>query len=313
MKAAFYSLQGGEEVIEIGEFPEPGLGAGQVLIRVKAASVNPVDWKIREGMLSPVVPSRLPRITGSDFAGVVEAVGSKVRGYSRGDRVLGSTNPATARYGSFAELTVASQERVGHLPDELDFETGAALPIAGVTALQAIRDSLLLKPERTVLVNGASGGVGHFAVQIAGLMGAKVTGTCSRENMDFVRELGADQVIDYRTKEYRQSCFDSILDAAAKLSFAEICSMLNLGGRHVTTVPDSMIVGLSLFGPVLPKRFSFLLGRPNPKDLETLAAWCVREKLRVHISRSFSLEETDRAQEASRSGHTRGKLLVRLD
>ncbi|MFP4515968.1 MAG: NAD(P)-dependent alcohol dehydrogenase [Desulfovibrionales bacterium] len=312
MRAVFYRSCGNEDVLETGRFPEPPLNSGTIEVRVRAAGINPLDWKIRSGNLKPLLPRRLPRIPGSDLAGVVESLGPKVEGFKQGDRVFGSIDPSRTRYGSCAERASLGRNRLARLPDQLDFATGASLPIAGCTALQAIRDRLRVRPGQSLLVNGASGGVGHFAVQIARLIGAEVYGTCSPDNRDFVRDLGVDTVLDYTRGEHLGRTYDAVFDAAARLSWRQIRSILPTG-RYVTTVPGpGHFLGM-LLSPLQPRRIAFMLVRVNSRDLDTLAAWCTSGALQARVSRTFPLERTAEAHKVNREGHVPGKLVIEMD
>ena len=238
MKAIVIDGYGGADRLRLDERPDPAPGAGEVLIDVRAASVNPVDWKIRKGELRLFLRPRFPYIPGSDVAGEVAAVGPGVTRFKPGDAVVAFVD--LKRGGGYAERAVAKESAAALKAGSLSFADAACLPIAGCTALQALRDHGGLRAGGSALINGGAGGVGHFVVQIAKALGATVAATCGPSNVDFVRSLGADPVIDYSREEFprRPERYDVILDAVARSSFAACRGVLNPGGVYVTTVPD---------------------------------------------------------------------------
>jgi NADPH:quinone reductase-like Zn-dependent oxidoreductase len=216
MRVVSFSRYGDESVLAVREVAAPTVGADEVLVRVSDASLNPVDFKLRQGMLRWLRMPRLPAITGKDFAGTIEAIGSNVKGYSVGDRVFGSVDPMKGR-GACAEFVALSTELIAKTPESVTDEVAACLPVASGTALQALRDCCLLSAGQSVLITGASGAVGASGVQIAKHLGAKVTGVCSSSNVEYVRSIGADRVVDYKSSDWTtmEEQFDVVFDAAA--------------------------------------------------------------------------------------------------
>ena len=317
MKAAAIDGYGGRERLEIREVPRPKPGVGQILIRVRAAGVNPVDWKLRRGGYRLVMPARFPLVLGFDAAGVVEAVGPEVDRFEPGDRVYAFLD--SRHGGAYAEYALAGQAVAAEMPESLSFEEAAAIPLAAVTALQALRDKAEIAAGDEVLINGASGGVGHFAVQIASLFGARVTAVAGERHRDFLFELGAQRFLDYRRGDFLEEDRDYriIFDVVGNRSFAECDPVLADGGVYVTTQfnPGILLSTLktsasALFGET--RRARYVVVHPDGEDLDDISRWVEQGKLRPAIDKVFPLEEIQQAHEASESGHTRGKVVVRI-
>ena len=220
MKTIQFNAYGGPEQLILAEVPTPQPGPGQVLVEVAASAVNPIDWKLHSGLLRWVRPVRFPATPCFDFAGEVKALGPQTSGFKPGERVFGML-PMRA-YGAAAEYLAVDAAYVAAMPGNLSFQEAAGLPLAGMTALQALRDQGRLAANQRVLIVGASGGVGHYAVQIAKALGAQVTGVCSTRNIDLVRSLGADAVIDYTRNEAmsQHGPFDLIFDTVMSQAFS---------------------------------------------------------------------------------------------
>jgi NADPH:quinone reductase-like Zn-dependent oxidoreductase len=320
MKAAVIDGYGGSDRLVVREVQDPGPpGPGQVLVRVRAASVNPLDWKIRNGSLRLLMPARFPLILGCDAAGEVVATGPEVTRFQPGDPVFGGAD-VNRHGGSHAELVLMREGALSAKPAGLSFAEAAALPVAGQTALQALRDKGELVTGEKVLINGASGGVGHFAVQIAAALGARVTAVASGRNQGFLRQLGAQETIDYEAEDFagRDEEWDVILDAAGTRQYAD-CepALARDGGIYVTTLPGPKLfvwIGLTslggLFGQV--KRARTITVKHRTEDLATLAHLAGQGKLRPHLAEVYPLERIAAAQDHSESGHVRGKVVVRI-
>lgn len=312
MKAIVIDRYGAADVLEAREVERPAPTGAQVLLRVHAASVNPVDWKIRNGLLRPAYPTRFPHILGNDAAGVVEELGPQASRWKRGDAVY-----CAVTGGAYAEFLVVDEAQCARKPEKLSFEEAAAIPIAGLTALQSLRDKAGVEPGDRVLVNGASGGVGTFAVQIAAAMGCHVTGVASTRNLDFVRGLGAAAAIDYTRDDFtkQQARYDTIFDVVPNQSFGKCRHLLSPGGAYITTVPGPATF---IWGPLTRvgkwvgyrKRCYFILATPKGADLESLNKLIESGKLSPIIDRTYRLEEMRQAHRDSESGHTRGKIVV---
>ncbi len=324
MKAIVHRCYGSPDVARYEEIAKPIPADNEILVRVHAASVNPLDWHYLEGTPYMVRldagfgrPAN-PQL-GVDFSGSVEAVGRKVTRFKTGEEVFGG------RFGALADyVTVREDRAVTRKPDNLSHEQAAAVAIAAVTALQALRDKGHLRPGDQVLVNGASGGVGTFAVQIARSLGASVTGVCSTKNLELVRSLGADTVIDYTREDITRSQrrFDVILDTVATHSLFDYKRILNPGGSYVmvgSTDPGRWFAWLSkpLQGWVLSlftsQKFGTIFAELNAKDLATLAELMESGKVTPVIDRTYKLSDTAEALRYLEAGHARGKVVVRVD
>ena len=320
MKAAAIDGYGGSERLTVRDLPEPGPpGSGQVLLRVRAAGVNPIDRKIRNGSMRLLLPARFPLVLGYDVAGEVVEIGPEVTRFQPGDAGFGGVD-VIRQGGSYAELALARESALAPKPQALSFEEAAAVPMAALTALQALRDKGELAAGEKVLVNGASGGVGHFAVQIAAALGARVTAVASAKSFDFVRSLGADEVIDYEEENFagREQTWDVIFDAVSNHTYADCEAVLARdGGIYVATLggPKLMIsIGLTALGGLFGqrRRARLILGKYRAEDLAVLARMVEQRKLRPEIQEVFPLEEIRKAHELSESGHVRGKIVARI-
>lgn len=317
MRAAVIDGYGGWERLEVREVPRPEPGVGQILIRMRAAGVNPVDYKLRNGSFRLVMPAKFPLVLGFDAAGVVEAVGPEVDRFEPGDRVYAYLD--NRHGGACAEYALAGQAVAAEIPPSLSFEEAAAVPLAATTALQALRDKGEITAGDEVLINGASGGVGHFAVQIASLFGARVTAVAGERHRDFLFGLGAHRFLDYHQGDILALDVDYriVFDVFGNLSFAECDPVLADGGVFVSTQfsPGILLSTLKttasgLFGET--RRARYVVVRPDGEALDDLSRWVEQGKLRPSIERVYPLEEIRQAHEAVESGHTRGKVVVRI-
>ncbi len=318
MRALIISEYGRSDVFKLQDIDQPKPGSHQVLIELKCASINPVDWKIRAGHLSLIIPKHWPRVLGVDCSGIVSEVGSAVKTFQPGDTVFGMSNPLRSQYGSYAQFSLVEKDSIARKPDGLSFSDAASIPVAGLTAYKALKLQIKLKPGQSVLINGASGGVGSFAVQIAKVLGAKITATCGADNIEFVKSLGADQVIDYQVQDVRsiKERFDGIFDASAKLNFSLAKPMLNRNGVYVTTVPDPQtILGMAtcaLFGGKKAYIVSAGSGAHVPEELSAIADMIVSGQIHPIIAKTIKLEDVAKAHEDSEQGHARGKTVVEI-
>ncbi len=316
MKAIYFERYGSSDVLEYGDWPKPHAAGRQVLIEVHAASVNPRDWLIRSGryFAKPLLPRR-PFVLGSDVAGVVVEVGPKARRFAVGDEVF-AMQPTSDGFGGYAEYAAVRESAVARKPPNMSFAEAAAVPLAGLTALQALRDDARLTSGERVVVVGASGGVGHYAVQIARAMGAEVAGVCSTANVDLVRELGAQRVVDYKKERFNDvlTGYDAVFDTIGKESLATCGPVLKKGGVYVTTVPNGANALASLvsrpFSWFGARRSSMVLVRSDAGDLEQAGRWIEEGVLRSVIDQVHPLAEAPRAHEYSRRFHTRGKNVL---
>ena len=323
MPAVTYTCYGGPEVLTVAEVEKPAPAANELLVRVRAAAVNPLDWHYMRG--SPYImrlgvgvgaPDR-PRL-GVDFAGTVEAVGAGVTRFKPGDAVFGGEFGAFSGY-----VTLSADGAVAPKPSSMNFDEAGSLGIAGLTALQALRDKGRVQPGQKVLINGASGGVGTFAVQIAKAMGAEVTGVCSTRNVELVRSLGADEVIDYKQTDYTQSGrqWDVIVDNVGNHSILANRSVLADDGRYVIVgAPGGDWLGPLLrpllamvIDPFVGQELVMLMAQQSAEDLEALASLAESGQLRATIDRRYGLEEIADAIRYSETGRARGKIIIEVN
>ena len=307
MRAAVYDTYGDADVISVREHDEPPVGPDTVLVRVKATSVNPVDWKIRLGYLQAAYPHHLPIIPGWDVSGVVEAVGpAVVTGIEVGDEIWGYVRRDDVQWGTSAELVPAPERTVARKPASLSFEEAAAVPLAGLTAYQALVEALDVKAGERVLVHAAAGGVGQFAVQIAAARGCEVVGTASPKNHEMLRSLGVSEVIDYNdgpVSKQLSAPVDAVLDLVGGDALEDAPRQTDDSSRIVSIVDAQTVLGLG-------GRYVFV--RPEREHLDALAALADEGKLRVDVAEKLPLERIADAHLLSESGHTRGKIVVTL-
>lgn len=310
MRAAIYDQYGGPEVLEVRDVEDPPVGPDTVLVRARATSVNPVDYKIREGHLRGAFPHHLPIIPGWDVAGVVEAVGPAVRtGVKVGDEVYGYVRRDDLAFGTSAELVPAPERTVAAKPAALSMEEAAALPLAGMTAYQGLVEALAVQPGERVLIHAASGGVGHLAVQIAKSLGATVVGTGSPASHDWLRELGADEVLDYHAgpvSEQLQAVggqVDAVLDLVGGDALQDAPAQLKDPKRVASVIDADTVLGLD---------GSYVFVRPDRDNLARLTELVEAGDLRVGIARTFTLEEIADAHRYAESEHPRGKVVVTI-
>jgi len=306
MRAIRITGYGGNEVISLDEVPLPAIQDHQLLVRVHASSVNPIDWKVREGYLRAMLDPPLPaQILGGDFSGVVEQVGTAVTGFKAGDEVYGA-----AGRGLWADYVAVDAAVAAHKPKSLDHVHAAAVPIVALTSWQSLFEGGGLKAGQTVLIHAAAGGVGGFGVQFAHQAGARVVGTASAANADYVRGLGADEVIDYRTVDFSTVLhdLDLVADYAGGVSLDRSYSVLKPGGTLISIVaePDKEQAEKA---HISAKRFRM---HPDPARLEEFGALFDAGKLKLEIAATFSLNEVAEALDRSKAAHTRGKLVIRL-
>jgi NADPH:quinone reductase-like Zn-dependent oxidoreductase len=324
MKAVVYNEYGPPDVLRLAEVAKPTPKEHEILVKVRAAAVNPLDWHFIRGEPSVMRLFGKPkgRTPGADVAGVVEAVGAKVTQFRAGDEVFGA-----CRSGSFAEYACGPEERFAPKPKALSFERAAAIPVAGVTALRALRDQGRVQPGQSVLINGAAGGVGTFAVQLAKALGADVTGVCSTRNVELVRSIGAARVIDYTAEDFTRQAqrYDLILGVAGNATVADMRRALAPNGQLVVvgggvgrdpnsaiTVPGMLALMItSLFSRLGRQRVSMFVASQIRKDeLEFIANLAAAGKVTPVIERSYSLADAAEAVRHIEAGHARGKVIV---
>jgi len=326
MKAIVYHHYGSPDVLRCEEVDKPVPGDDDVLIRVRAAGVNPLDWKVLSGgpyFVRKLLEMRKPLNgrSGVDVAGEVEAVGRNVTQFKSGDAVFGFGKGVFAEYVCVGPSKATLKTVVVSRPEGLTFAQAAALPIAAVTALQGLRDKGHVQPGQKVLINGAAGGVGSFAVQIARWLGAEVTGICSTRNLDLVRSLGAHHVIDYTREDFTkgEARYDVLLECVGNHSFAECRRVVRTKGTCVMVGArsDASITRLlgGLVTAVVQSRFvsqklRVFIAKANEEDLQLLAELVASGKIIPVIDRCYPLEETPEALRYLKQGHARGKVVI---
>jgi NADPH:quinone reductase-like Zn-dependent oxidoreductase len=308
MKAVRIHNYGGPEVLRYEDVSRPQPGTGEVLIRIHAAGVNPVDWKIREGYLKDMLPCSLPLIPGWDVSGVVEEAGPGVSRLKKGDEVYGM--PDISRDGAYAEYMVARESEIALKPKSLHHTHAAGVPMGALTAWQAMFDTAQLRAGQRVLIHAGTGGVGHFAVQLAKWKGAHVIATASTRNQELLRELGADEPIDYTTQRFEDVAqdVDVVLDTMGGETQERSWRVLKKGGILVSLTEPPSAEKAQEHGV----RAIFHSSHPSSAQLAEIAALIDSGKLKPLIDRIVPLSEARRAQELSQSGRTRGKIVLRV-
>ena len=321
MKAVVQVGYGSPDVLHLREVEIPPLGNDKVLVRVHAASVNALDWHVTRGMpylIRALSGLRTPRdsIRGVDLGGRVEAVGKDVRGFQIGDEVFGGTD------GSFAEFTVTTPNRLAPRPAGLTYGEAASLHVAGLTALQGLRDAARLQSGQRVLINGAGGGVGTFAIQIAKWLGAHVTAVTRTESIDLVRSVGADEVIDHRTEDFTRASerYDVLFDIGGNRPFSDCRRVLTEKGALVVVgapagrwlAPASRLIQAAVLSPLVSQRLVPMISKNDPAGLALLKDLAEAGKIRPVIDREYELSETAEAVGYVGAGHARGKVVIHV-
>jgi NADPH:quinone reductase-like Zn-dependent oxidoreductase len=305
MKAVRIERYGNEEVTEIAEVDQPKPGASQVLVKVKAAAVNPVDWKIRDG-LGELFGLKPPMILGCEVAGTVETVGDNVEDFSPGDDVYGYLG---AYSGGYAEYVVAPASEFARKPKQIDFDTAASVPVGALTAWQGIFDHGKLTSGQRILITGASGAVGSMAVQLAKVKGAHVIGTGSGRNEEFVRDLGADEFVDYKEAKFEEevSDVDVVFDTVGGETQDRAFQTLKRGASLVSTVNPPSEEKAKEFGVTV----AMVMVTPKPDQFAEINRLVENGKLKVRVATVLPLAEVKKAHQLSASGHAPGKIILR--
>ncbi len=311
MKAIAINRYGSAEVLRYAEVEEPKIKPDQMLVKVYATSVNPVDWKIRNGWLKIFTGNKFPISLGFDLSGEVVAVGDRVTQFKPGELVYADLDSPPG--GAYAEYAAVPEGNAALKPTNITHEQAAAVPLAALTALQALRDQGQIKQGDKVLINGASGGVGSFAVQIAKVLGAEVTAVCSQKNIELVKSLGADRVIDYTQQDFTQepAQYDIIFDVVGKQSFSRCKNILKWNSVYISTLPtaDSLLQGfLTTFIP--GKKARVILRKASGKDLAYLKDLIEAGKIHSVIDRTYPLSEVVAAHTYSETEHAAGKIVI---
>jgi len=313
MKKAEINRFGGYEVVELVEDSFPTPGEKEVVVKVSYAGVNPLDWKVRSGMMKMVTGSKFPMGLGSEASGVVSEVGNKVDSLKSGDRVVLTTG---LKGGAYSEFVKVSEANCCKIPSAVSLKDAAGSYICGITALQCLTEKGKVGEGSQVLLIGASGGVGSFAVQIANLLGAEVTGVCSTPNVDYVKSLGAQKVVDYTVENPTElkERFDLVFDAVNAHSWKTIKPLLKPKGIYVNTMPDPvMFLRQALTSVFSSKKCKTYILRPDREQMSWLLDKMDSGEIRVTISKTFPLEQVANAISENEIGRTRGKIIVEID
>jgi NADPH:quinone reductase-like Zn-dependent oxidoreductase len=308
MKAVRIHSYGGPEVLKYEDAPEPTPGKGEVLVKVYAAGVNPVDWKVREGYLKQAINYPLPLILGWDVAGIVESIGTGVTKFKKGDEIFGK--PDLTRNGAYAEYIVVNESDLALKPKSKDFVHSAAVPVTSLTAWQSLFDVAKLEAGQKILIHAAAGGVGSFAVQFAKWKGAYVIGTASKNNLEWLKSIGADETIDYNVVKFEDVVHDMdvVLDTIGGETQNRSCKVLKKGGILVSTVGQPSEKEAEKFGV----RCGVGNAVSNPEQLNQIANLIDEGKVNPLVETILPLSEARRAHEISQSGHTRGKSVLKV-
>jgi NADPH:quinone reductase-like Zn-dependent oxidoreductase len=308
MKAVVIHKYGGPEVLKYEDVPRPEPQADQILVRVIAAGMNPVDGMIRSGMFAKEGNRAFPIILGGDVAGVVEKVGNKMTKFKAGDPVFAYVSLDNS--GGYAQYALVTEREAALKPKSLTYVEAAAVPIVALTAWQALVDTAKLGSGQTILIHGGSGGVGSFAIQIAKVRGAKVIATASTANQDFLKQLGADVPIDYTKQKFEDVAkdVDVVLDSIGKDTLARSYGVVKKGGIIVSIVARPNQAELDKYGI----RGTALSVEPNSEELAEIGQLIDEKKIKVIVSRTFPLSEAMKAQEQVATGHTRGKIVLKV-
>ncbi|HTL87762.1 MAG TPA: NAD(P)-dependent alcohol dehydrogenase [Leptolyngbya sp.] len=314
MKAAVIYQYGEPKVLQVAEIEQPQIQPDQMLVKVHAASINPIDWKMRKGMLKMLTGSNFPIVLGFDVSGEVVDVGAQITQFKPGDTLYARLDQRTG--GAYAEYAAVSEKVAAPKPSNMTHEEAAAVPLAAMTALQALRDQGRLEVGQKVLVNGASGGVGTFAVQIARFLGAEVTGVCSSKNAELVRQLGATQVIDYHQQDFTQNSekYDLVFDVVGNRSLSDCKSVLTPKGIYVTTQPHPSNFLQSFLTALLPgQKYKVILLKENRADLIYLKQQIELGNVRSIIDSTYPLSQIVEAHAHSETERAIGKIVITID
>lgn len=305
MKAIQINKYGGTDVLEINEnVQKPSASKEQVIVEIYNASINPFDWKVREGYLKDVMPLQFPTTLGVDFSGVIKEVGEEVTDFKTGDEVYGQAK------GSFAEFAIANTDNIALKPSSVNFVEAASMPLVGSSAIQALEEHIKLQNGQKILIHGGAGGIGHVAIQLAKELGAYVATTVSSNDVDFVKELGADEVIDYKSQKFEEILkdFDAVFDTVGGETLNKSFEVVKKGAVIVTMVnqPDKELV--QKYSVTAIWQFT----DTNTKHLKRLAQLVDNEKIKVNIDKVFPLPEIKEAFKYQEEVHPKGKVVIKI-
>lgn len=316
MKSIQINRYGGSDVMEVnnaGSITSPP-PAGKILVEVKAAGVNPVDWKIREGYFQQMTPLQFPSTLGMDFSGVIKHIGEKENvpsGFKQGDEIYGQASVLRGGSGAFAESALVDNDAIAHKPKTLNHLQAAALPLVGVSACQALVENIELSKDQKILIHGGAGGIGSIAIQLAKHLGAYVATTVSTNDKQFVQELGADQIIDYKTENFEDMIHDynAVFDTVGGDTYKRSFKVLKKGSGIIVSMleqPNSEL--MNQYGV----KAVFLFSQVNRQRLTKLAEWVDQNNIKVNVDKTFSLDEAGKALDYQKDVRPRGKVVLTI-
>jgi alcohol dehydrogenase len=313
MKSAQISRYGSSDVIEINQnAPEPTLSSGKVLVSIKAAGVNPVDWKIREGAFQQMIELQFPSTLGIDFSGVIKQAGEGVSNsdFKQGDEVYGQAGVTNGGSGAFAEMALAKTDSIANKPKRLSHIEAAALPLVGVSAWRALTENFGLSKGQRILIHGGAGGIGSIAIQLAKYLGAEIATTVSANDKQFVQELGADVVIDYKSQNFEDLLhdYDSVFDTVGGQTYKRSFKVLKKGGIIVSMLEQPNSELMDRYGV----KAIFQFTQADRERLTKLAQWVDQNNRRVNVDRTFLLAEAADALDYQKDVHPRGKVVLAI-
>ena len=311
MKSAQFKRYGGKDVIEINQTtPTPTLTASSVLVEIKAAGINPIDWKIREGYMQQMITLEFPSTLGMDFSGVIKQIGEKVMSsdFKQGDEVYGQAGVTNGGSGAFAELALANVDHIAHKPKRLNHLEAAAIPLVGVSAWQALVENMGLSKNQKILIHGGAGGIGSIAIQLAKHIGAYVSTTVDINDNQFVQELGADQTIDYKSQKFEDLLhdYDAVYDTIGGDTYKRSFKVLKKDGIIISMLEQPNSELMQQYGV----KATFQFSQVNNERLNKLAQWVDQNNIRINVDRTFPLDETGYALDYQKDVHPRGKVVI---
>jgi NADPH:quinone reductase-like Zn-dependent oxidoreductase len=312
MKSIQIKKYGGSDVVEVNKTASvPSISSGKILVNVKASGVNPSDWKIREGYFQQMVPLQFPSTLGGDFSGIVKQIGEDddiSSDFKQGDDVYGCASVLKDGSGAFAELALVNKDSIAYKPKSLNYVVAAGLPLVGICAWQALVENIGLSKDQKILIHGGAGGIGSIAIQLANHLGAYVTTTVSTNDKQFVQELGADHIIDYKKENFEDVIhdYDAVLDTVGGETYIRSFKVLKKGGIIVSTLEQPNSELMNQYGI----RAIFQFAQVNRERLTKLAQWVDQNNVKVNVDKTFSLDEAAKALDYQKDVHPRGKVVL---
>ena len=313
MKSAQINRYGSSEVIEINQnLPSLNLSSEKILVDIKAAGVNPIDWKIREGYMKQMISLQFPSTLGMDFSGIIKEVGKDIstEEYKQGDEVYGQASVTNGGTGAFAEIALTNADNVALKPKTLNHEEAAALPLVGVSAWQALVENMELSKDQKILIHGGAGGIGSIAIPLAKNLGAYVATTASSDDKQFVQSLGADKIIDYKSQDFEELVhdYDAVYDTVGGQTYTKSFNVLKKGGIIISMLEQPNSELIQRFGV----KAIFQFTQVNKDRLTQLAQWIDQNNIKMHIDKTFSLDESAKALDYVKDVHPRGKVILKI-